>query len=130
MSLGTPRLTLDPFADTHVEALLDLFREPHVRRYLLDDAVVDRTWVAEEIKASRERFAAGSIGLYAAHYRDEPDRFVGFAGFRPFYEPPVLQLVYAVGPAYTGHGIAREMARAVIDLGLLEVRLSGGACES
>jgi ribosomal-protein-alanine N-acetyltransferase len=122
MSLGTPRLTLDPLADTHVEALLDLFREPHVRRYLLDDAVVDRAWVDGEVEASQARFASGSVGLYAAHHRNEPDRLVGFAGFRPFYEPPVLQLVYAVAPEHTGRGIAREMARAVIDLAFSRYR--------
>ena len=103
-----------------------------MRRFLLDDAVVDRAWVEGEIKASQARFAAGSIGLYAAHPRDEPDRLVGFAGFRPFYEPPVLQLVYAVAPAHTGRGIAQEMAHAVIDLtfsryGFQEVRASTDA---
>ena len=45
------------------------------------------------------------------------------------YEPPVLQLVYAVAPAHTGRAIAGEMARAVIKLafsrhGFHEVRAS------
>ena len=76
-----------------------------------------------------KRLSTGSIGLYAAQLREEPSRLVGFVGFRFFYEPPVLQLVYAVAPAHTGRGIAGEMARAVIKLafsryGFHEVRAS------
>jgi RimJ/RimL family protein N-acetyltransferase len=112
-----------------VVALLALFRDPHVRRYLLDDVVVDRAWVEAEVQASEERFATGSIGLYTAHLRDEGGGLVGFVGFRPFYEPPMLQLVYAVAPTHLRRGIAGEMARDVIELafsqyGFAEVRAS------
>jgi ribosomal-protein-alanine N-acetyltransferase len=132
MTVTTARLALTPFADDHVDALLDLFRDPHVRRYLLDDAIVSRAWVADEVQASRHRFATGSLGLYAASRLDAPPSLVGFAGFRPFYDPPVLQLVYGVAPAYVGRGLAREMAQAVIDLaftvhGFAEVRASTDA---
>jgi [ribosomal protein S5]-alanine N-acetyltransferase len=128
--MTTPaRIVLSPFADAHVDPLLAFFRDPHVRRYLLDDSLVDREWVEGEVRASRERFEAGSLGLYAAHLREAPDALVGFVGFRPFYEPPVLQLVYGVSPAHVGRGIAGEMAKAVIDLafgdlGFREVRAS------
>ena len=127
--LISSRITLRPFADAQVDALLAFFRDPHVRRYLLDDSLVDREWVEEEVRTSGERFAAGSLGLYAANLREAPDALVGFAGFRPFYEPPVLQLVYAIGPEYVGRGLATEIARAVIDVafterGFREVRAS------
>ncbi len=128
-TVTTARIALSPFADTHVDSLLEFFRDPHVRRYLLDDSLVDREWVEEEVRTSRERFDAGSLGLYAAHLREKPDALVGFAGFRPFYDPPVLQLVYGIGPAYVGRGLATDMARMVIgvafdELGFQEVRAS------
>ena len=127
--LTTPRMLLTPFADADVDALLAFFRDPHVRRYLLDGALVDRDWVEGEIRASRERFEAGSLGLYTAHRRETPHVLVGFVGFRPFYEPPVLQLTYGLAPAHVGRGLATELARAVIDvafgdLGFTEVRAS------
>ena len=119
-AITTTRIVLSPFAETHVDSLLELFRDPHVRRYLLDDSLVDRAWVKEEVRTSRERFEAGSLGLYAAHLHEAPDALVGFAGFRPFYEPPVLQLVYGIAPAYVGRGLATEMARSVIDVAFNE----------
>ena len=127
--LATQRIVLTPFVDAHVDPLLAFFRDPHVRRYLLDDSLVDREWVEDEVRTSRERFEAGSLGLYAAHLREAPDVLVGFVGFRPFYEPPVRQLVYGIGPEHVGRGIATEIAKAVIDvafgeLGFREVRAS------
>ena len=126
---ATPRMLLSPFDEGHVDALLAFFRDPHVRLYLLDDALVDRQWVEEEVRTSGERFEAGSLGLYAAHLHEAPDALMGFAGFRPFYEPPVLQLVYGIGPDYVGRGLATEIARAVGDVafnerGFREVRAS------
>jgi [ribosomal protein S5]-alanine N-acetyltransferase len=127
--LTTPRTLLTPFADAHVEPLLALFRDPAVRRYLLDGSLVNRDWVEGEIRSSRERFGAGSLGLYAAHLRDAPDVLAGFVGFRPFYEPPVLQLTYGLAPAHVGRGLATEIAKAAIDVafgdrGFAEVRAS------
>ena len=128
-TLATPRTVLTPFADAHVDPLLAFFRDPHVRRFLHDDSLVDRQWVEAEVRTSQERFEAGSLGLYAAHLREAPHILVGFAGFRPFYEPPLLQLVYGIGSGHVGRGIATEIAQAVIDLafgelGFREVRAS------
>jgi RimJ/RimL family protein N-acetyltransferase len=39
-----------------------VFRDDHVRRYLLDGALVDRAWVRAEIDASARRFADGGLG--------------------------------------------------------------------
>jgi len=119
-TLSTARLTLKLFEDVHVARLLELFRDPHVRRYLLDDALVEREWVEEEVGTSRERFESGSLGLFAAHLRDTTDTLVGFVGFRPFYVPPVLLLVYGVAPGYVGQGFASEMAKAVVDVAFAE----------
>ncbi len=125
----TARLRLQPFSDSQIDALFDFFRDASVRRYLLDDAQVDRAWVAAEVKDSHERFDTGSLGLFAAYPKDASDPLVGFVGFRPFYDPPVLQLVYGVAPDYVGRGFASELAKAAVDLafsehGFTEVRAS------
>ncbi len=64
--MQTDRLVLEPFAPADAAALLALFRDRHVRRYLLDDTLVDAEWVAAEIDSSRDRFAAGQLGLFTA----------------------------------------------------------------
>lgn len=113
----TARLDLVPFAADDADDLLALFRDPHVRRYLLDDILVDEEWVQGEIRASQERFDRGELGLLAARLRTD-GALVGFVGLRPFSEPEP-QLIYGILPAYTGKGLATEMARAVIDAAFL-----------
>lgn len=124
----TSRLTLAPVAPEHVDVLWTMFRDPQVRQYLLDDTVVEREWVEEEVSASQERFAQSRLGLLLATLQTS-GTLVGFVGFRPFYEPPVLQLLYGLLPDFTGQGLATEMAQAAVDLaftahGLAAVRAS------
>ncbi len=124
--LSSDRLELRPFRPEDTEELHSLFTDAAVRRWLLDDAVVPRSWVEAEIAASVARFRDGSAGLWAV--REPPDvALLGFAGFRPFFEPPELQLLYGLLPAAWGRGLATEAARTAVDyafdvLGLEEVR--------
>ena len=51
----------------------------------------------------------------------------GFVGYRPFFEPPELQLLYGLLPSYWGQGLATEAATAALafavqELGVKEVR--------
>jgi RimJ/RimL family protein N-acetyltransferase len=55
------------------------------------------------------------------------ERLIGFSGYRSFFDPPELQLLYGLDPRSWGQGIATEAARAVLRhgidcLGLEEVR--------
>ncbi|HET9950107.1 MAG TPA: GNAT family N-acetyltransferase, partial [Longimicrobiales bacterium] len=81
-----------PFAAGDLDELHALFTHPDVRRWLLDDEIVSPEWVAAEIAASGERFAAGGLGLWTVRER-AGDALVGFVGFRPFFDPPELQLL-------------------------------------
>jgi RimJ/RimL family protein N-acetyltransferase len=112
--LYTERLRLDPLAPADGPEFLALFRDPGVRRYLLDDKLVDPRWVEHEIEASRRRFAIGGVGLFAARRRGSQGDVVGVAGLRP-YHAGELQILYAVDPAAAGKGIASEMVGAVLD---------------
>jgi ribosomal-protein-alanine N-acetyltransferase len=130
-SLRTDRLELTAFADEHLAELHALFTDAEVRRFLLDDAVVPREWVAEEIRASRDRFAMGIGGIWAV--REIGSRpIAGFVGYRHFFEPPDLQLLYGFLPAYWRRGLAVEAAREAIrygfeDLGLSEIHAAADA---
>jgi len=113
--IQTERLQLRPFACADCDALLAMFRDEGVRRYLLDGVLVEPDWVREEIEASLRRFAEGGLGIFLA--RDVISGApVGFAGFRPFREPPVLELLYGLYPAFWGRGFATELGRAMLAL--------------
>lgn len=68
--------------------------------------------MADEIAGSDARFGVSGAGLWSARLRHAP-RIIGFAGFRPFFEPPQLQLLYGLLPEYQGRGLATEAARAM-----------------
>ena len=122
--LATARLDLWPFGRADVEALVDVFNEPSVRRYLLDDQTVDQGWVQAEVKASRGRFADGTGGLWAVRPKGE-EPIIGFTGFRPFFDPPELQLLYGFTPAVWGLGYATEAARAAVSYGFQSLGMTG-----
>jgi RimJ/RimL family protein N-acetyltransferase len=112
---ATRRLALRPIAAADGAELLELFREPGVRRYLLDDTIVDGAWVAREVAASDELFDRGALGLFTV--RDRGDgRLIGVAGFRLFEGPSDPQLLYALAPGTTGRGYAAEMVAAVVEI--------------
>jgi ribosomal-protein-alanine N-acetyltransferase len=132
--LDTARLTLRPFAGEDVGELHLLFIQADVRRYLLDDMVVSREWVEDEVAASRARFAEIGCGLWTLTEHDRTE-IVGFVGFRPFFDPPELQLLYGLLPSYWGRGYATEAAEAAIAhaihaLGMDEIRAATDASNS
>jgi RimJ/RimL family protein N-acetyltransferase len=113
--IETARLRLTPFSPADEELLLAMFHDDGVRRYLLDGKLVEPEWVRAEIEASLRRFAEGSLGIFVARTRDD-GRVAGIAGFRPDHDPPVLELLYALYPAFWGQGLATEIARAMLVL--------------
>ena len=124
-SISSERMTLRPFVLPDAGQLLVLFRDSLVRRYLLDDALVSAEWVHDEIVASEARFSGSGAGLWSIRLTDRRE-IVGFVGFREFFDPPQLQLLYGLLPHYWGRGLATEAARAVCDyafqsLGFAEV---------
>jgi ribosomal-protein-alanine N-acetyltransferase len=108
------RLDLRPFAEADADRLHRLFLDPSVRRYLLDDELVSIQWVAGEIASSDALFAERGVGLWSLTLLGETE-IIGFAGFRPFHDPPELQLIYGLHPRHWGVGLATEAAWAVME---------------
>lgn len=113
--IETARLRAEPLRPAHAADALALLREPGVRRYLLDDQLVDVAWLAEVIAGSQAREAEGQLGLYALLAEG---LLCGLAGFQPFFEPPQLQLMIALGEASWGQGLGTEIGRALIAIAL------------
>lgn len=112
--LKSRRTLLSPFAVDDREQLLAVFLHADVRRFLLDGSLVSREWVQSEIAASTERFGESGSGLWAVRLKEQLP-IIGFTGFREFFEPPQLQLLYGLLPEYWGQGLATEAAAAVCD---------------
>lgn len=111
--LSTARLELAPFTAADIDELHALFTDPQVRRWLLDDDLVSRAWVEEEVAASVARFTGGGVGLWAVReVGHEP--IIGFVGYRPFFAPAELQLLYGFLPAVWGRGFATEAAAEAV----------------
>lgn len=117
----TERAVLRPFSSSDVDALHAIFLNAAIRRYLLDDNLVSAEWMNDEIEASQARFDRSSAGLWSVRLQDE-DSIIGFAGFREFFEPPQLQILYGLLPAYWGRGLATEVAAAVCEYGFRVLR--------
>lgn len=113
LGLGTSRLSLRPVRPGDADELLRIFTAPDVRRYLLDDEVVGAEWVDEEVRRSDALFRERGCGLWAIRLRNAVP-IVGFVGFRHFFDPPELQLLYGLTPAHWGRGLATEAAAAVV----------------
>lgn len=110
--LTSRRTELRPFAAADAGEILRVFRDADVRRYLLDDKLVSAEWVDDEIAASDERFERIGAGLWSIRLAGAP-AIIGFTGFREFFDPPQLQLLYALLPAHWGRGLATEAAARV-----------------
>ena len=112
----TERLRFQPLGTDDLHAMHALWTEPGVRRFLFDDEVISREQAAEEIEDSAERFRASGCGLWGARLRQET-KLIGFSGYRPFFDPPQLQLLFGFHPDHWSKGLATEAARAMIRLG-------------
>ena len=49
------------------------------------------------------------------------EALIGFCGFWFFHEPPRLELLYGIAPAYWNRGLATEAARAMMRYGFEEL---------
>ena len=121
----TERLRLRPYGPADVDTLLSIFGDPDVRRYLFDDKVMPRAWVEEEAAANEKLFAERGYGVALLYLRDDQAARapIGFAGFRPFFTPPELQLLYGLLPEAWGKGYATEVAIALVRRGFDQLGL-------
>ena len=116
-TLQTDRLTLTPFAKADQAELHALFTDPDVRRYLMDDMIVEETWTTDVVEKSIAMFQDLGYGLWAV--RETGQRpVIGFCGYWRFeHLKHPLQLMYGLLPAWWGRGLATEAARAGLNYG-------------
>ena len=114
--IETARLFLQPYTRDNLDALHRLWTDPDVRRYLFDDEIMERAWVAAEIEHNLACFETQGFGQWAMFLKGH-DALIGFCGYRSFLDPPEVQLLYGLAPKQWGQGFAPEAARAIIRYG-------------
>ncbi|NEQ50430.1 MAG: GNAT family N-acetyltransferase [Leptolyngbya sp. SIO3F4] len=118
--LTTQRLRLAPFQAEETDLFHAINTEPFVRKYLWDNAEIDRETAAEVIAKNREHFTTDGYGLWKI-YRPDSNEVIGYAGLWYFFDEPQPQLIYALREAYAGQGYATEAARAVVQYAFSEL---------
>ena len=112
----TDRLLLTPVSSDDENELHGIFTDQHVRRYLLDDEIVPQEFTHTEIENSQISFEKNDYGLWMIRLSGE-QKILGFCGYRPFYEPPELQILYGLLQDFWGNGYAAEATKALIKYG-------------
>ncbi|MEO1479754.1 MAG: GNAT family N-acetyltransferase [Bacteroidota bacterium] len=114
----TERLALRPVQPVDIVALHAHWTDPVVRRYLWDDVAIPEDQVAALVQESAARFETYGHGLWAlrprGHDSTKATPLVGCGGFWPFHEPPRLELILSLGPAWHGQGLATETGQALL----------------
>jgi len=109
-----------------LDELHRLWTGPEMRKYIWDGVAISREEAASIITLSARYFMHERFGLWAmrpAETAAEGDRIIGFSGFWYFRDPPGLELIYGLEPAYWGRGLATEAARAMIQYGFDQLSL-------
>lgn len=120
LEIHTSRLKLSPYSTEDLDALHRIFIDPQVRKYLCDDSMMPREWVATEIENNTKCFEQHGFGQWSIFLKDTSE-LIGFCGFRFFYDnSPELQLLYGLLPQYWGKGLATEATEAMIQYGFTE----------
>lgn len=122
----TNRLLLQPFAQSDLAYLHELWTEPLVRRFLWDDLVISREQAEEVIKASQESFNQFRFGFWRVDLKTIASP-IGFCGLRHFSNSHAgtdrVEILYGLNPNYWGNGFAIEAAQRILHFGFAELGL-------
>jgi ribosomal-protein-alanine N-acetyltransferase len=110
--LHSARLRLRPVRRDDLDAILALWTDPSVRRFLFDDRVIARDGASAFVEDSAANFCRCGYGLWLVFASGQP-RIAGFAGLlHPLPQPP--SLLFGTHPECWNRGYATEAARAVL----------------
>ena len=110
--LTTDRLILRPVEKRDTDALLALWRDADVRKYLWDDVIIERDSARAVVDRNVRDWQEHGYGLWSAMLPDSGE-LAGFVGFRSSDERPEPELLFGFLAKYWHTGLASEAARAV-----------------
>ncbi len=113
VQFSSPRLSLLPFTSEDAHAFHQINIDPFVRQFLWDDEIISPALVADLMLQNEKHFAEDQFGLWKILLKDT-DTLIGYTGLWYFFDEPQPQLIYALLPAFTGQGYAKEAAEQVV----------------
>lgn len=94
-----------------------LTSDPDIVRYMDEGQPLTREQTERWLEITLENYQIRGFGCFGVTTRED-DRLIGFAGFaRPSDRPGVIELIYALAPAYWGKGYATEIAGGIVAAG-------------
>jgi ribosomal-protein-alanine N-acetyltransferase len=127
--IETDRCRLHPLAVADAAPLHALWTRPRVRRFLWDDQIIPEAQTVDMLRTSGRLFEARGFGIWGVTTREHGTRqehtpLAGFAGYWPFWTPPIDELVMGIAPEHWGRGIATEVGAALIRFAFETVGMS------
>ena len=128
-TLTSERLRYRRLAPENLDLFHALAIDPHIRKYMMDGLVFERSWADEVLIDSDALFAERRVGLWLVYsgnasgdvgaIDDDEDESkptpIGFAGFMVYEQPSrEPQILYAFSEVHTGLGYATEVSEALI----------------
>jgi RimJ/RimL family protein N-acetyltransferase len=123
IELCTDRLLLRQWRDDDLDALVEMYADPEVMRYIRDGAVQSRAETAAHLDRMRQHWDEHGFGLFAAE-SVETGRLTGWVGLAvPYFLPevmPTVEIGWRLARPFWGAGLATEGARAALRFGLVD----------
>jgi RimJ/RimL family protein N-acetyltransferase len=120
-NFSTSRLTAERLQDVHLADLVALHLDPDVSRYLggVRSPEETRTYLTANIA----HWQRHGFGLWVL--RTHTGEFAGRAGIRPLVLDGVdeVEIVYTFKRALWGQGLASEITKALVNIGLVQLEL-------
>lgn len=112
----TPRLLGRHLSPDDLEAMLDVYGDAQVMRWVGDGRPLDREQCSRWIEITHKNYSTYGYGMFALVLR-QSGGVIGFCGLVHPGGQQEPEIKYALLPAFWGRGFATEAARAVLDYG-------------
>jgi RimJ/RimL family protein N-acetyltransferase len=112
----TPRLQLRRLVHDDVDALLAVYGNPEVVRWVGDRQPLPRADCERWVEVTHRNYARRGYGMFAIDLK-EGERAVGFCGLVHPGDQPEAEIKYALRQDQWGRGLATEAARALLTWG-------------
>jgi ribosomal-protein-alanine N-acetyltransferase len=123
-SIETARLLLRPFTPVDLDDYTRLiFADADVMRYLPQRDLAPRERAERTLAVFGGHWSQQGLGVWAVTDKATGE-FMGHCGLGPVPEAGEIEVLYALGKAYWGRGIATEAARASVRFGFEQVNLA------
>jgi RimJ/RimL family protein N-acetyltransferase len=119
----TSRLGARRIDSADVEAMLSVYGDPEVVRWVGNGEPFDRALCEKWVEITRADYAKRGYGMFALVER-QSSQVIGFGGLVHLYSQTEVEIKYALHRSRWGHGFATEAAAALLAFGATQFGVS------